>query len=485
MGNDSVNPSNAQVVNTSSGKKTGLDRCPFCGSTDIIFDQKLGKLKCLNCRSVFEPEHSDALISDIHNLVGEVIGSGSSNIVPDTATVLTFKCSSCGAEIVIDTAESATARCHWCRHTLGINDQIPNGAVPDMVLPFAIAKQDAQARIAAFMEKRKFFANTAFRNEFTVENITGVFLPYMVVDINARAQLSGQGEHLVRRYSVGSGKNRQTRYDADLYNVERNFDLLIDDLIIESSADKLDQNTTNNTNNVINSILPFDTENCIKWDANYLKGFASEKRDTNIDNLRDKVGLQAKDVARNMANQTLTFYDRGVQWTQDGTNIKGTAWKSAYLPVWLYSYQQISGDKKLLHYCAVNARTGETMGSVPLNMAKVIGITVLLEILFGGAGLSILMGVDGKGGNMGLFGFLPGIIFFFYIRFKYRNTNKRHHHESETKATAENLTTRDEFVEHRKRLSNSRMNGANNKKILGSSAKMGAMDSFFSQFTKG
>ena len=35
-------------------------------------------------------------------------------------------------------------------------------------------------------------------------------------------------------------------------------------------------------NNIINAIMPFDTENCVKWDSNYLKGFSSEKRDVNI-----------------------------------------------------------------------------------------------------------------------------------------------------------------------------------------------------------
>ena len=61
--------------------------------------------------------------------------------------------------------------------------------------------------------------------------------------------------------------------------------------------------------------------------------------------------------------------------------IKGQQWKAAYLPVWLYSYQQVSGTKKVLHYVAVNARTKETMGSVPIHMPKLIGISILVEIL--------------------------------------------------------------------------------------------------------
>ena len=44
----------------------------------------------------------------------------------------------CGADVVVNTEEQMGARCHWCRHVLTINEQVPNGAVPDAVLPFSI-----------------------------------------------------------------------------------------------------------------------------------------------------------------------------------------------------------------------------------------------------------------------------------------------------------------------------------------------------------
>lgn len=86
----------------------------------------------------------------------EVIGSGAQNIVADTKDMITLKCSSCGAEVVIDTASVTQARCHWCRNTLSLNQQIPNGAVPDTVLPFSVTKADAKAAIEKFVGKRKF-----------------------------------------------------------------------------------------------------------------------------------------------------------------------------------------------------------------------------------------------------------------------------------------------------------------------------------------
>lgn len=179
-----------------------------------------------------------------------------------------------------------------------------------------------------------------FRKEFTTDNVMGVYLPYMIVDANTHANLKGQGEHETKRWTEKNGDSYDTYYDADLYDVEREFDLTIEGLTVESSKDKLDTGSKDKTNNIINSIMPFDTENCVKWDANYIKGYTSEKRDTNVEELKGLVQEQSKDVARFAANKTLGFYDRGVRWDSENLEVKGQQWKSAYLPVWLYSYQQ-------------------------------------------------------------------------------------------------------------------------------------------------
>ena len=272
-----------KIVQTDAGLKDGQTKCPQCGATDISLNSKKGVLRCNFCRHEFEPEKLEVMETDITNLEGEIMGSGTQDIAKNAENIVTMKCSSCGAEVVIDTSEQAGARCHWCRNSLSVNNQIPNGSIPDVVLPFKLTKAEAQKQIEEFVGKRKMFAHPKFKEEFTTNNIMGVYFPYMVVDVNSHASFTGKGEHEVRRYSRGDGNNRTTYYDADLYDVEREFDLTIEGLTVESSADKLDRKSSNKTNNVINAIMPFDIENCVKWDANYIKGYSSEKRDTNID----------------------------------------------------------------------------------------------------------------------------------------------------------------------------------------------------------
>lgn len=451
-----INDDTVTVVKTDIDSKNGQDKCPKCGSTDISINTNSGKLRCRFCRYEFEPEKIKGMVTDINQLHGQVIGSGAQDIADNTNDILTFKCSSCGAEVVIDTSSVSQARCHWCRSILSVNQQIPNGSIPDVVLPFNINKDIARMEIEKFVGKRKFFAHPKFKKEFTTNNIMGVYFPYMLVDANAHASLIGNGEHETKRYSRGNGSNQKTYYDADLYHVEREFDIIVEGLSVESNFERLNRFNPNKTNNIINAIMPFDVENCVKYNANFLKGYTSERRNTNIEQLRGIVESQLKDITRFAANDTLQNYDRGVAWSTEQLDINGQQWKAAYLPVWLYSYQQITRNKKILHYVTVNARTKETMGSVPIHVPKLLAISFLVEIL----GICAMFFADFDHNWIFL---LAGFVYFFVVFIRYRNSNARHTYETETKKEIHNLRKVDSFIESKRGLTNHMMEGANNK----------------------
>ena len=134
-----------KIIETDIDSKDGQNKCPKCGATEISLNINTGKLRCEFCRHEFAEKKIDDLESDISKLEGQVMTSGLQDIQADAKDMLTFKCSSCGAEVVIDTTEALQARCHWCRNVLSVNQQIPNGAVPDVVLPFSIKKEEAEA----------------------------------------------------------------------------------------------------------------------------------------------------------------------------------------------------------------------------------------------------------------------------------------------------------------------------------------------------
>jgi hypothetical protein len=364
-------PSETTIDTQNERLSDGITRCPSCGATDVQLRPSAGTLICLFCRHEWSEARLDEHVEtgDIGSLRGVHIGSGAAAIDDAAATLMTLKCGGCGAEVVINLTEQVASRCHWCRHTLTINEQIPNGAVPDAVLPFSVTHEQAVAAIRAFAGKRRTFADRAFVRDFTPENVVGVYMPYMVIDANASASVTGFGEIETRRYTRGSGDDKETYYDADIYAVERHVDFTTDDLTIEASAERATMNRTN-TNNIINTILPFDTENAVKWNANYLNGFTSERRDLDVADRTPELENQLLSIARSQVAPSTKPYDRGVRWEQERLEVHGVRWLAMCLPVWLYSYYHEKNGKAMVHYIAVNGRTGEVMGSVPVSHAR-------------------------------------------------------------------------------------------------------------------
>ncbi len=377
--------------------KDGLNRCPKCGATDIRHKPGSDLLVCLYCRNEWQGvrvEEEFGFGVGIDQLKGTVIASGARDIAADAASLMSFKCAGCGAEVTVNTDNAMTARCHWCRHVLGVNEQVANGAVPDAVLPFHIKKDDAVARIRQFVDKRRLFALKEFKEQFTPENVTGVYLPYMIVDGNVSVDVAGQGEIQTRTYTRGTGDKKKTYYDADVYQVERHVDFTVDDLPLESSTERGNLDTGVNTNNIINTILPFDTKNAVKWNASYLSGFTSEKRNSDVEHLRPRLEDQLLSVGRAQVEDSVSRYGRGVRWEQERLSVHGTRWVSMYLPVWLYSYHQPGRNGGMLHYIAVNGRTGETMGSVPVQQWKLLLAALTVGTVLEGIALWIMVGMS-------------------------------------------------------------------------------------------
>lgn len=81
-----VNPildNEPRIVKTDEGATNGQDKCPKCGSTDISVNAKTGRLRCNFCRHEFEPEKNVGLETDVSKIEGEIMGSGTKDIVED------------------------------------------------------------------------------------------------------------------------------------------------------------------------------------------------------------------------------------------------------------------------------------------------------------------------------------------------------------------------------------------------------------------
>jgi ribosomal protein S27E len=383
------------VLATPQGAGEGVVRCPKCGASDVSIKPKTNTLMCAFCHNEWSEERLDDVMGlsvGIDKLKGTTITTAAAKI-SDTKALVTLKCTGCGAEVVIDTDHNLQARCHWCKHVLSLNNAIPNGAVPDGILPFTVTRQQAMDSIAAFVDERKTFALPAFSKEFRLENIMGVYLPYMTVDGNLSARLDGVGEVLTGTRRVND--NKDTEYLADSYTVVRTLDLTVDDVEIETEASKANINSEVSTNNIINAILPFDVKNIVRFNSGFLGDtYTSERRDMDVDQAEAFAANHFMTIGRGAVQQSISGYTRGVRWEAEQLHVIGSRWTSVLLPVWLYGFVEIRKGKQITHYIAVNGRSGATMGSVPINRRKAAalawGLTIGISVITWPLGLIAL-----------------------------------------------------------------------------------------------
>ncbi len=439
-----------KIINTHEHNNNGQNKCPNCGSSHFDIN-KNNKLICTYCKHQLNSNLTEEIVKEAKNLNTKITGLGLIDIKNDS-NYITFKCESCGSEIGFNTDEILQKTCPYCRNTLSINMQIPNGSIPDMVLPFKITQKEAFSSIHKFLRNKKTFADTNFLKELKEENVKGIYFPYIVVDHNTNVRLYGQGE---RQTGISYNRdNQETTYSADLFFIKREFDLTINDLTIEANIKNLDYENNTDTTNILNSIMPFDIENCIKWNAAYLKGYSFEKRDLNLNELEKIVKGQINDVIRHTINDTIKYYNRGACFDNVNQTIKGEQWLIAYLPIYLYNYK--INDKN--HYIVVNARTKETMGSIPLNTYKITLLIMLLGTLI----LALTFIINNY---FTLLLFLPLTYYFNKIKNEYSNKRVRHKYEKETKTEINNLIKEDTYISSKYDLTNKKMHGANNDKI--------------------
>ncbi len=299
--------------------------------------------------------------------------------------VVSAICPNCGANIV-GSSLSPALKCHWCKTTIPANLFNVTAKVPDYILPFKISKEEAKNKLNEYVETKKKFAKEEFINNINSEMISPIYLPYMLVDVKAHISATGISELILDKEQKIIGRDK---YNVGVYDINREFDLAVDNLLIESSPSGT-FNQVNSSSNVVSAVSPFDTENCVKFNANYLNGYTSENREFDIIDMNTVIPGIIDEISQNILEKEDTnTYERGILWNNPTVNIIGTQWNYAYIPIWLYSYQEKDGNKIRTYYIAINGRTGKTVGSIPANEKKikshsknyiVMGIIALLSI---------------------------------------------------------------------------------------------------------
>jgi hypothetical protein len=152
-----------------------------------------------------------------------------------------------------------------------------------------------------------------------------------------------------------------------------------------------------------------------------------------------------------------------VRWRSENLNVIGKQWKSAYFPIWLYSYQQ---QNKNIHYVAVNGQSLKTMGSVPINHTKLAIVSLIVAVVVGILSVIAGIAIEVEGPFAGIAGFALGFGGFYYLIYsKYRNKDARYTHENSTKAAVRNMKPKDSITRRIRRTTSAGMSGDNSAAV--------------------
>ena len=429
--------------------------CPHCGLTDLTLDKETGHYTCNACQYEFKP------IKEEYKNPPQI----NDNVNVDVSNLITLKCSYCNTEVTIDKKYIGQIKCHWCRCTLDANNVVQTTTPPRALLPFTVTREEAKIEIDKYLKDRKIFALTDFKERLNISNVMCTYLPYVLINTTTHASLTGQGEHTVKKnYDVNAGV---TTYDADDYQVSREYDFYIDGLLIENEKETQNKKIIDPIKNMINNIKPFDVENSIPYKPDYLGGCTSQNRNINYNILKPIAELKTKNLTKFAANETLEEYDRGVAWTNMNLEVKGEDWKIVYLPVWLYGYKL--KNKDTFYYIAVNGRNKNTTGNIPIDIKKLITISLIAELL------GILLMLFFPDFDLKFFFLLLGPLCFYFIKQRYNklfNITTEEDEEIKPKTYIYNLIQEDKVMQRKSGLKTTHMVGANNTDPIGTDTEV-------------
>lgn len=332
--------------------KTDIIKCESCGS-NMIYDPKRGVIYCEHCGSSRKINAVRTTERDFNDRPTTKVEEGRQS----------FRCSNCGAVTVFEKGEIATT-CPFCgTANTAQADDVP-GIKPTAIIPFAISKEDSKQYYLKWIKKR-IFAPRVLKKTFTVDKMSGIYIPCWTFDTNTVSKYEGRlGETYT--VTVGSGKNRQTVTKVRWFHVSGIYERFFDDITIEDSS-YINQKS-------FDKISPFNTNEANAFDASFMAGFKAERYRTGI----DECFKRAQEVVQSTVRKAILdrYHADRVDYLNVHTEYNDKRYKYVVVPTWVCSYQYKAKPFNFF----VNGQSGKTYGTYPKSPIRV-GIAVLFGLL--------------------------------------------------------------------------------------------------------
>lgn len=348
----------------------GTFACTKCGA-DLKYKPGTESLTCNYCGNVNEIPKIEGDIEelDFHKYLHEK----SETVEKITAEFV--KCSSCGASSTLEPNVTA-ASCPYCANSLVIDDAQNESIIqPKSLLPFKLDKDAAKKEFGKWVKKLWFAPNILKKATLNFEHFKGIYIPYWTFDTDTSSNYIGQrGEHYYVTESYTTTENgksvsktrqvQRTRWHSTSGHVNKFFD------------DILTVATKSLPKKYIYELEPWDLENLVPFDKNYLSGFIAEKYQIELEDGFEIAKDIAGDKIRELVRRDIGGDEQRI--TTLNTNYKNISFKHLLLPVYVSAFK----FKDKIYQFLVNGRTGEVQGQRPYSWIKIaLAVAAALAVI--------------------------------------------------------------------------------------------------------
>lgn len=325
--------------------------CPSCGAP-LHFDGGEGKLHCDSCGNEFSKDVmrqvDEALNRSSRDNEMNWESSGSHEWSEEEKSgLLSYSCSSCGAEIVAD-QETVATECVYCGNPAIMPGQLSGDFRPDAVLPFVKTKQDAQKAYKDLIRGKRLLPKV-FASENRIEKITGVYVPFWMFGCDADADITYRAERVTRHRS---GDYEIT--DVDHFLVLRGGRVGFHNVPVDGSS-KFDDT-------LMEAIEPFDSGREAAFTTAYLPGYQAERYDVAAEDAKPRADERIRRSVVEVFRRTVNGYT-SVREQSASIRFQNGRVRNVMMPVWMLNTRW--KDKR--YTFAMNGQTGKIVGNLPVD----------------------------------------------------------------------------------------------------------------------
>ena len=192
-------------------------KCPACSSR-LVFDIRQSALRCPGCDASYDTEKFDEDLLSKHPPRND-----GKDAAPDPAVRY---CTNCGAGLYPG-AQSFTENCPCCNNPVRGASRSANGVTPDLAIPFAYGREYLLKALRDSCGDDPIVKD-GFLEKISPESVRPVYLPFLIYDLKAVADLS------VKIWNSGESYVKDRGFDLDLTA----FPELLHDLPVQDSSQK-------------------------------------------------------------------------------------------------------------------------------------------------------------------------------------------------------------------------------------------------------